>query len=60
MGMVPAATEDAVEQHHGEHRSFHHPQHGQAFQKRIGIGEYTLTVYHIVIIDSIGSLESPP
>ena len=32
VGMVPAATEDAVDQHHGEHQSLHNPQHGKAFQ----------------------------
>ena len=32
VGMVPAATEDAVDQHHGEHQSLHNPRHGKAFQ----------------------------
>ncbi len=30
--MVPATTEDAVDQHHGEHQSLCNPQHGNAFQ----------------------------
>lgn len=32
VGMVPAATENAVDQHHGEHQSLHNPRHGKAFQ----------------------------
>lgn len=37
VSMVPAAAEDAVDQHHGEHQSLSHPQHGDTFRKTIDL-----------------------
>lgn len=59
VGVVPATTEDAVDQHHGEHQSLCNPQHGNAFRKTIDPRDYTPTVYHTGIIDSRGHLDHP-
>lgn len=37
VGMVPAAAEDAVDQHHGKHQSLGNPQHGNTFRKAINL-----------------------
>ena len=45
--VVPATTEDAVDQHHGEHQSLCNPQHGNAFQKTIDLrGLHTYGLPH--------------